>query len=52
MITVRQNLEGIDVEKIIPLALPTITKIEVIEEKKTPKKTTSGRKSTKATKKK
>ena len=33
-ITVRQNLEGVDVEKIYPLALPTITKIEVLEQVK------------------
>ena len=33
-ITVRQNLEKIDVEKIFPLALPTITKIEVVEQVK------------------
>lgn len=32
MITVRQNLEGIDVDKIFPTALPTITKIEVLEQ--------------------
>ena len=33
-ITVRQNLEGIDVEKIFPVALPTLVKIELVEEKK------------------
>ena len=33
-ITVRQNLEGIDVDKIFPTALPTITKIEIIEQVK------------------
>lgn len=31
-ITVRQNLEGVDVEKIFPLALPTIVKIDVVEQ--------------------
>lgn len=31
-ITVRQNLEGIDVDKIFPVMLPTITKIEVVEQ--------------------
>lgn len=49
-ITVRQNLEGVDVEKIFPIALPTITKIEIIEEKKTVKKS-STRKTPKKTKK-
>ena len=33
-ITIRQNLEGIDVDKIFPTALPTITKIEVMEQVK------------------
>ena len=33
-ITVRQSLEKIDVEKIFPPALPTITKIEVVEQVK------------------
>jgi len=33
-ITVKQHLEGIDVEKIFPVLLPTITKIEVIEQVK------------------
>lgn len=32
MITVRQNLEGIDVDKIFPTALPTLTKVEIIEQ--------------------
>ena len=32
MITVRQNLEGVVVDKIFPTALPTITKIEIIEQ--------------------
>lgn len=31
-ITVRQNFEGMDVEKIFPLALPTITKIQIVEQ--------------------
>ncbi len=49
-ITVAQILEGIGVEKIFPTALPTITKIEIIEEK--PKSTSGGKKQTvrKATK--
>ena len=34
MITVRQALEGVDVDKIFPTALPTITKIEVVEQVK------------------
>ena len=34
MITVRQTLEGIDVEKIFPVSLPTLVKIELVEEKK------------------
>jgi len=54
-ITVRQNLEGIDVDKIFPTALPTITKIEVIEQVKSlikgqperPKRSKKARKSTK-----
>ncbi len=50
-ITVRQNLEGIDVEKIIPIALPTITSIEIIvEEKKKQTKKTIGAKSQKSKK--
>lgn len=37
-ITVKQILEGVMVEKIYPLALPTITKIEIVEEKPKVKK--------------
>ena len=48
MITVRQTLENIEVEKIFPIALPTITKIEVVEEKKVIRKSASGKKSRKA----
>ena len=33
-ITVRQNLEGVDVDKIFPTALPTLTKIEIVEQVK------------------
>lgn len=32
-ITVKQILEGVEVEKIFPIALPTITKIEIVEAK-------------------
>ncbi|HVZ12541.1 MAG TPA: 50S ribosomal protein L19 [Patescibacteria group bacterium] len=50
-ITVAQMLEGIEVEKIFPTALPTITKIEIIEDK--PKASNkSAKKSRKAAKKK
>lgn len=48
-ITVKQTLEGIDVEKIFPIALHTITKIEIVEEKKkqtAPKRKSSGAKKT------
>jgi large subunit ribosomal protein L19 len=34
MITVRQLMDGVSVEKIFPVALPTIVKIEVEEQKK------------------
>ena len=54
-ITIRQNLEGIDVDKIFPTALPTITKIEVMEQVRSlikghaakPKKSKKARKSAK-----
>ena len=46
-ITVKQNLEGVDVEKIFPLALPTITKIEILEEKKVKKGKSGGSKKAK-----
>src|SRR3990167_10379391 len=54
-ITVRQNLEGVDVDKIFPTALPTITKIEVLEQVRSltkgqpakPKKSKKARKFTK-----
>src|SRR5690242_7692983 len=41
-ITVKQLLEGVEVEKIFPLALPTITKIEIVEEKPKVKRKTGG----------
>lgn len=34
MLTVRQTLEGVDVDRIFPVVAPTIAKIEVVEEKK------------------
>lgn len=43
-ITVKQILEGVEVEKIFPLALPTIIKVEVIEVVKK-KKPTRGKSS-------
>src|SRR3989344_3839833 len=54
-ITIRQNLEGIDDDKIFPTALPTITKIEIVEQVKSlikgqaakPKKSKKARKSAK-----
>lgn len=33
-ITVKQTLEGIDVERIFPIASPTISQMQIIEEKK------------------
>ena len=48
-ITVKQILEGIEVEKIFPLALPTITKVEIVEEKPKVKRKTSGSRSKKVT---
>ncbi len=46
-ITVKQYLEGIEVEKIFPLALPTITKIEIVEEVVKVKRSTGGSRSKK-----
>lgn len=34
MFTVRQNLDGIDVDRIYPLSLPTIEKIEIVAKPK------------------
>lgn len=61
-ITVRQNLEGVDVDKIFPVMLPTITKIEVVEQvksltkggvatKRKARKSSKSSKSSKSTKK-
>lgn len=52
MITVSQHLEGVEIEKIFPTALPTITKIEVIEEKRVQQKRKSGSSGAKKTAKK
>ena len=41
-ITIKQHLEGVDVERIFPIASPTLTKIEIVEETK--KKTATKRK--------
>lgn len=41
-ITVKQILEGVEVEKIFPIALPTITKIEIVEEKPKVKRKAGG----------
>ena len=49
-ITVKQNLEGVDVERIFPIASPTLIKIEIVEEKKV--KTRTSRKTRKSSKKK
>jgi large subunit ribosomal protein L19 len=46
-ITVKTILEGVEVEKIFPIASPSITKIEIIEDKKTSKK---GKKRSKSSK--
>ena len=46
-ITVKQFLEGVDVEKIFPLALPTITKVEIIEVEVKKKRTSGGSRSKK-----
>ncbi|HVZ67753.1 MAG TPA: 50S ribosomal protein L19 [Patescibacteria group bacterium] len=45
-ITVKQNLEGVDVEKIFPVVSPTITKIEIVivaEKKRKSKKSSKGK---------
>ena len=51
MITVRQNLEGVYVDKIYPTALPTITKIEIVEQVKSLVKGQPATKKSKRTKK-
>lgn len=55
-ITVRQNLEGVDVDKIFPTALPTITKIEVITQARSlvkgPSKVVKSRKARKSARRK
>ncbi len=48
-ITVKQVLEGVEVEKIFPLALPTITKVEIVEAKPKVKKKSGGAGSKKIT---
>ena len=46
-ITVRQNIEGVDVDRIFPVASPTISGIALIEEKKSLAKKASKKKSKK-----
>lgn len=46
-ITVRQNMEGVDVDRIFPLASPTISGVALIEEKKSAAKKAIKKKSRK-----
>lgn len=49
MITVRQHIDGVDVDRIIPVNSPSILKVELLEDKKKARKiaTRQGKKSTK-----
>ena len=38
MITVRQHIDGVDVDRIIPVASPSIIKVELLEDKKKARK--------------
>jgi len=38
MITVRQNIDGVDVDRILPLVHPSVVKVEVLEKKTKAKK--------------
>ncbi len=44
-ITVKTMLEGVEVDKIFPIASPAVTKIEIVEEKKATKKSSRRKKS-------
>ena len=52
MTTVRQTLENVDVDKIFPVASPTLVKIEIVEVKKTVKTKSDTRQKKKKTAKK
>lgn len=49
MITVRQHIDGVDVDRIIPVNSPSILKVELLEDKKKARKiaTRQGKKSVK-----
>jgi len=49
ILTVRQHIDGVDVDRIIPVNSPSILKVELLEDKKKARKkaTRQGKKSTK-----